>query len=79
VLTIAAVAAHKQITLETIAADITCQVEKHPVISSHFDVKIDLGSGLTRREKTILLNVARSCEVSKMLKGGMAYEYELIS
>ena len=78
-LTIAAVAAHKQITLEKIAVDITCQVEKRPVISTHFNIEIDLGSGLTRREETILLNVARSCEVGKMLKGGMGYEYTLIT
>jgi hypothetical protein len=52
VLTIAAVAVHKQIALEKIDAHITCRVEKGRAVSSDFNVKIDLGSGLTKREKS---------------------------
>ena len=79
VLTIAAVAAHKQITLEKIEVRIVCRVEGRSSISSDFSIRVDLGSGLTQREKTILLNVARTCEVSKMLSGNMHYDYKLTS
>jgi len=64
-------------TLEKIHVDIGCRVKKDRTVSSAFNIRIDLGSGLTRREKTILLNVARSCEVSKMLTGKMSYAYKL--
>ena len=70
-------AANKQIDLEKIEVEIACRVEKRQVVSSDFDVRIDLGPGLTRREKSILLNVARSCEVGKMLTGPMRYDYTL--
>jgi len=56
---------------------IGCRVEKDPAVSSDFNIGIDVGEGLTRREKTILLNVARSCEVSKILTGKMNYAYTL--
>ena len=54
-------------------------MEKRRPVSSFFNIEIELGSGLTRREKTILLNVARSCEVGKMLTGEMSYAYKLAS
>jgi hypothetical protein len=41
-------------------------------------VQIDLGKALTRRERTILFNVARICEVQKMLTGEISCDYELI-
>jgi hypothetical protein len=37
---------------------------------------VDLGEGLTRRERTILLNAARRCEVHKLLSGQFAFDYE---
>ena len=43
-----------------------------------FRVQIDLGKGLTHRERTILFNVARTCEVYKMLTGDISCDYELI-
>lgn len=35
--------------------DLGCRVEKDPEVSSDFNIRIDLGAGLTRPEKTILL------------------------
>jgi hypothetical protein len=43
-----------------------------------FKVRIDLGTGLTRRERTILFNVARSCEVYKMLTGKISFDYTCV-
>jgi len=40
-------------------------------------IKIDPGKGLNRRERTILLNSARFCEVTKILKSEKVFEYEL--
>ena len=39
---------------------------------------IDLGRGLTKRERTILFNSARLCEVTKLLGGEKKFEYELV-
>jgi hypothetical protein len=38
---------------------------------------MDLGIGLTRRERMILSNVARTCEVYKMLSGENTCDYYL--
>lgn len=45
---------------------------------TRFDVQIDLGEGLTRRERIILYNSARRCEVNKLLNGEIAFDYQLI-
>jgi uncharacterized OsmC-like protein len=44
---------------------------------TQFEVHIDLGEGLTRRERIILFNSARRCEVHKLLNGEVAFEYQL--
>jgi hypothetical protein len=44
---------------------------------THFEVQVDLGEGLTRRERTILFNSARRCEVNKLLNGEMTFDYQL--
>jgi hypothetical protein len=44
---------------------------------THFEVHLDLGKGLTRREQIILFNSARRCEVNKLLNGEMAFDYQL--
>ena len=46
-------------------------------MSDAFLIQIDLGQGLTQRERTILYNSARRCEVYQLLTGGKAFEYEL--
>jgi len=62
-----------------IAVGIECRVEKSRPVLSIFNIRMELGAGLTRREKTILFNAARSCEVGKMLAGTMSYAYKLTS
>jgi hypothetical protein len=44
---------------------------------TQFDVQVDLGEGLTRREEIILFNSARRCEVNKLLNGEMTFDYQL--
>jgi uncharacterized OsmC-like protein len=77
VLTIAAVAAHKGIAPQRIEV----QIHRHTVEAaswqSTFSVEIDLGPGLTRRERVLLLNSARRCEVHKLLEGDLAFDYQL--
>jgi hypothetical protein len=57
------------------------QVERDTTVGdswrTSFAVQIDLGTGLTQREKIILFNSARSCEVHKLLTGEMAFDYTL--
>jgi len=44
---------------------------------TRFEVRVDLGEGLTRRERIILFNSARRCEVNKLLNGAMTFDYQL--
>ena len=44
---------------------------------TRFAVRVDLGDGLTRRERIILFNSARRCEVNKLLNGPMSFDYQL--
>ena len=44
---------------------------------TRFEVQVDLGAGLTRREQIILYNSARRCEVHKLLDGEMTFHYQL--
>ncbi len=74
----AAVAAYKNITVEKLGARVATTVnETQPVWHSHFDVQVDLGSGLGRREQVILFNSARRCEVHKLLSGKIDFDYGL--
>ena len=74
----AAVAASKNIPVEKLEARVTTTVdESQPAWRSHFDVQVDLGSGLGRRERIILFNSARLCEVHKLLSGEIRLNYQL--
>ena len=78
VLTMAAVAAKKDIQVERLEAQVTTTVgESHPTWESRFDVRIDLGAGLSKRERIILFNSARLCEVHKLLSGKISFNYAL--
>ena len=44
---------------------------------TQFQVQVDLGEGLTRREQIILFNSARRCEVNKLLNGEIRFDYQL--
>ena len=74
----AAVAAHKNITVEKLEARIATTVEEdYTTWQSHFKVQVDLGTGLDRRERIILFNSARHCEVHKLLSGEISFDYGL--
>ncbi len=74
-LTISAVADHKKIRIDKIDVYIDYQVNDGKPRDTIFKVRINLGTGLTRRERSILFNVARTCEVYKMLTGKITFEY----
>ena len=76
-LTLSAVADRKKIQVEKIDVYIDYEINRHKHWSTAFNIRIDLGAGLTRREKTILFNVARTCEVYKMLTGDVSCNYNL--
>ena len=73
----AAVADHKKIKLETVDVGIAYQIRPGKKWLTSFKIKIDLGNGLAPREKTILFNSARLCEVTKLLSGEKKFTYEL--
>jgi uncharacterized OsmC-like protein len=77
VLTIAAVAENKGIQLGQIDVQIQRQTAEEVPWRTSFAVQVDLGEGLTRRERVLLYNSARHCEVHKLLDGEMAFEYQL--
>ena len=77
-LTISAVAEHKKIPLTKTEIDINLRVDQGRPTVSAFEVEIDLGPGLSKREQQILFNVARSCDVHKILAGETSFEYHMI-
>ena len=76
-LTMAAVAAHKNISSDGIGVQIDCRTRKRRPASAVFEVQVELSPGLTRRERTILYNSARACDVSNMLTGDINFTYIL--
>jgi len=77
VLTMAAVADNKKINPDVVDVRISYEIQAGRSWSTCFDVRIDLGKKLTPRERTILFNSARGCEVSKLLSGENRFQYEL--
>ena len=73
----AAVADHKKIDLDVVDVRIRYEIEAGRSWSTRFDIRIDLGKKLTPRERTILFNSARGCEVSKLLSGENSFTYAL--
>ncbi len=70
VLTMAAVAANKGIVLDKLEVRVETHIdESGRQQKTTFVTAIDLGSGLTDRERKILFNSARHCEVHKLLRG----------
>jgi uncharacterized OsmC-like protein len=76
-LTIAAVAAEKNITPEKIEVRVFRKTITRGNWQSIFDIQVDLGNGLTSRERILLFNAARSCEVHKMLNGDKIFNFLL--
>lgn len=77
-MTLAAVADHKKITPGRLNVRIGYRIEPGKRWRTAFKVIIDLGQGLTPRERKILYNSARFCEVAKLLSGEKTFEYELV-
>jgi uncharacterized OsmC-like protein len=73
----AAVAAYKEIDAEKLRVQIHRQTVEGAPWQTAFAIELDLGDGLSRRERTILFNSARRCEVHKLLTGEMDFEYRL--
>ncbi|MGD2205925.1 MAG: hypothetical protein PVH17_04015 [Anaerolineae bacterium] len=79
VLTMAAVAENKRISITQLAASVEGSTEfVGRQTTTRFVSKLDLGEGLTRRERRILFNSARQCEVHKMLRGEIHFEDRLL-
>ena len=74
-LTLSAVADHKQITMEKCEVQVGCITSNGTSPSTRFKIRIDVGEGLTQRERAILFNSARNCEVGKILTGPIELEY----
>lgn len=77
VLTIAAVAENKDINLEDIEVRISRTSDEINFSNTQFDLKIELSGELSKRERILLFNSARNCEVHKLLKGEMRFVYHL--
>lgn len=67
---------HKGIALETINVEIQRQTNAAgSSCDTSFAVRVDLGRGLTRRERAIMLGSARRCEVYRLLTGMLHFNY----
>jgi uncharacterized OsmC-like protein len=80
VLTMAAVAAKKGMALDKLEVQVETRVEEagHRQRTT-FVTAIDLGLGLTERERKILFNSARHCEVHKLLRGSIEFREILVT
>ena len=79
VLTMSAVAENKGIELGDVVVRVEPWIEaERGAMTTHLRSSIDLGAGLTQRERVILFNSARRCEVHKMLHGEITFDYELV-
>ena len=80
VLTMAAVAANKGMTLDKLEVQVETRVEEAGrQQKTTFGTAGDRGLGLTERERKILFNSARHCEVHKLLGGSIEFRETLIS
>ena len=78
-LTMAAVAANKGIALGRLAVSVESSTElADRSAATHFFSRVELDKGLTARERRILFNSARLCEVHKMLRGTITFEEDLV-
>jgi len=79
VLTLSAVADHKKITMEKLEVQVGCITKNGTSPSTRFKIRIDVGDGLTQRERAILFNSARNCEMGKIIDGEVDIDYSLNS
>lgn len=62
--------------MERLEVRVGCLTAKGPSAATRFTIDIDLGGGLTPRERAILFHSARHCEVGKVLTGPIAMEFK---
>ena len=74
-LTLSAVAEAKQMALEYLSVHIDQDVSENRPVHTRYTVRIDMGKGLSVRERAILFNSARSCHVHKMLAGQVSFDF----
>jgi len=78
VLTMAAVAASKGIEVTRLGASVQGVTEFVGMgANTRFVTDLDLDEGLSNRERAILFNSARHCEVHKMLRGQIEFQDHL--
>lgn len=73
--TIAAVADAKQIQVGSSMVHVRMELEEDNPWQVAFSLSFDMDKDLSRRECTILVNSAKSCEVSKILAGNTSFEF----
>ena len=74
----AAVADNKKIKLNKTEIQIEHQTLEDKPRVTDFHIRVDLGDDLTQRERKILFNSARLCEVYKILTGEFTFNYRLM-
>lgn len=78
VLTISAVADNKKIKLDGLEIAISRNSNHNDQAGSLFKIEIEIDGNLTTREKILLFNSARKCDVSKLLSKKSDFEYHLV-
>ncbi len=80
VLTIAAVAEAKGITLTGLSSQVQMQVNQTPgqTAFTRFTTEVHLDGTLSERERAILFNSARRCEVHRLLQGEVEFVEKLV-
>lgn len=77
-LTISAVAEHKKINLAGINVRISRSASEAKEVETQFLIETSLKGELTKRDKILLFNSTRKCEVGKLLSGKISFQYQLI-
>ena len=79
-MTLAAVAAHKHIPIERLAVVTAFDLSLKTGVGTRtsFVNRVEIEGQLTDRERTILLNSARNCDVHKILEGQIDMEDQLV-
>ena len=76
-LTISAVAEHKEIALEDIEVRIQRDTRINNGVNTDFFIEIKLTGDLDERERILLFNSARKCDVTKIMNGTTDFKYRL--